>query len=64
MYITFYHITVCLLVTCYIAVCYIEDDKAVHEMLDCWCSEGGMKWLETLIELKFFNSSFSSLSSR
>ena len=26
-------------------------------------SEGGMMWLETLIELKFLNSSFSSLSS-
>ena len=30
-----------------------------HERLP----EGGMIWLETLLKLKFFNSSFSSLSS-
>ena len=44
-------------------VLYAGLRKHIYLFTDTGISEGGMTRLETLIDLKFLNSSFSSLSS-
>ena len=62
------YICVCMCIYIYIYK-YIHTHAHMYVHTDSWggvrshSSEGGRIWLETLTELKFINSSFSSFSS-